>query len=128
MIKANELRIGNWVLNQNKNPVQVERCDFQFIKGFDNIDDCEPIPLTEEILTRCGFMFGKETNINGLIQYDFWQTKNIPNMHRRLLYKDGEYILYISDKMVARAYIKYLHQLQNLYFALTGEELQYNQN
>lgn len=63
----------------------------------------EPIPLTEEWLLKFGFKpFVKDFTKNGII------------IHTR---KRG----YVLRKSVP--IIKYVHQLQNLYFALTGEEL-----
>lgn len=125
MIRLNELRIGNWSQQEINGSIDY----FQLDRVKDLIDVSvfgDPIPITLEILEKCGFESGKETNINGLIQYDFWKTKNIPHLHRWLLYKDGEYIIYKNNILIGRAYIKYLHQLQNLYFALTGEELTVN--
>lgn len=73
-----------------------------------HINDIEPIPLTEEILLKCGFNFW-----GGITSYcdreDFWSIKM----------EDGRFeIEYVELE------IKHLHQLQNLYFALTGKELE----
>lgn len=61
------------------------------------------ISLTSEILEKCGFRTTVNNNSfgNGVIGLFFYK---------------GEYIYY-------RAKGKYLHQLQNLYYTLTGEEL-----
>ncbi|MBZ4266256.1 hypothetical protein LAJ59_21005, partial [Streptococcus pneumoniae] len=51
MINANELRIGNWVLDnsQGKNEYyQLER----FRDGQEVSDFCEPIPITVEIVNK----------------------------------------------------------------------------
>lgn len=111
MIQANELRIGNWVnyLRSDKEvtPLRVDR-----IQGNDDYGDCYPIPLTPEILQKTNF----EWDI-------FWQGLT-----------DGNWVLTEGEKGYRIAYgkrrhdfivygIEYLHQLQNLYFALTGTEL-----
>lgn len=106
-MKASELRIGNFVLVK-------DRDNFSFQVNEDSISnfakgnlEIRHVPLTEEWLLKFGFnknnMMG-ETNFN----------------------KGG---LYISDDFIFvyyhgnRVYLKYVHQLQNLYFALTGDEL-----
>jgi len=40
-------------------------------------------------------------------------------------YEVGEFIFYGKHNSIEKP-IKYVHQLQNLYFALTGEELTFN--
>lgn len=72
--------------------------------------DIEPIPLTEEILLKCGFKRDSDLK-NSLCRFGIWF--NIMNMEAT----------YLSQKLIK---INYLHQLQNLYFALTGEELEIN--
>ena len=65
----------------------------------------EPIKLTNEILFLLGFKsFGKDFIKNGII------------IHNR---KRG----FVVNKKIP--IIESVHQLQNLYFALTGQELQY---
>jgi hypothetical protein len=49
MIKAKELRIGNWVLDMYDNKVKVTIID-------DTVDWAKPIPLTPEILEKSGFV------------------------------------------------------------------------
>ena len=62
-MKANELRIGNWISHtpsQNKSAngnfivSQINLFDSNTINGLES-DDCEPIPLTEEWLYKFGF-------------------------------------------------------------------------
>ena len=77
--------------------------------------DLEPIELTEEILLKCGFEKREDGDYN--------------------LFKYSEVdIVICSDFSSWKCdginfsvnYIKYLHQLQNLYFALTNKELEIN--
>lgn len=66
MIKAEELRIGNYLQDTlHKQPVRVVNINRTTIRVcFDNeleeqllsCQDLEPIPLTEEILLKCGFV------------------------------------------------------------------------
>lgn len=71
------------------------------------IDTLRPIPLTAEWIEKFGF--DKLPNQNKYDMDKFWACKlrNGNEWH----FEDLECI------------VKYVHQLQNLYFALTGEEL-----
>jgi hypothetical protein len=125
MIQANELRIGNLVLFKGEVDVIIEIGQagngFCENNGYFNFDTgtIAPIPLTPEWLERCGFEY---------LSFDF----GIANFFKlndrfelivvregvKCEYERGSY--YYEDEHCS---IKYLHQLQNLYFALTGEEL-----
>lgn len=120
MITANELRIGNWVMYNDQNetpmPTAIQICIQDLILINENVKDCNynPIPLTEQILLKCGLIDTKYT------LYIKAKTKVI--------------IFNWSSKVVATGvrygwhckkykHIKYLHELQNLYYALTKTEL-----
>jgi hypothetical protein len=115
-MKANELRIGNWVMVfPVKNPQQV--CDVMFdsvntesVFG-QHYGEVEPIQLTEEWLLKFGFISNPHSN-------EFYGKNMI--FHNWM--KDRGYISWGFTQ------IEYVHQLQNLYFALTGEELTYGGN
>jgi len=111
-MKANELRIGNWVRwnyeessEGNVYPVEYGY-ELDDIKNNPNI--VKPIPLTEEWLLKFGFEYSDLNGDSGL-----WK---IPPFQ---IY--GKYNQFIYDY---RLDVNYVHQLQNLYFALTYEELQ----
>jgi hypothetical protein len=113
-MKANELRIGSWY-DYNGKPKQVTPNTIEEVWIAEKTW-CKPIPITEEWLLKFGFE-KKEGCINNiyfilagkiLIQYDL--VYNIVDFVKRVNFN-----VFIS--------IKYVHQLQNLYFALTGEEL-----
>ena len=109
MIKANELRIGNWVRDSDgfNKVIHIEE-SFFYTEMFKNtFADIKPIPLTEEILLKCGF------EKLGLIKYELNGVA--------LNIKWSSYFIHRFETE-----IKYLHQLQNLYFALKGEELEIN--
>ena len=113
-MKANELRIGNYI------QVKGEKYNSQIMwilpreVGLDNsvdeifISDLEPIPLTEEWLIRFGFEV-KSASVTHKYSYNigFFVLSN--GLRSNISYDGYE--------------IKYVHQLQNLYFALTGNEL-----
>jgi hypothetical protein len=75
--------------------------------------DIDPIPLTEEWLKRFGFKWC------GLISKGRFLTLYTP-CGKALVYKDS-YIKFVG--VTIETPIQYVHQLQNLYFTLTGEEL-----
>jgi hypothetical protein len=124
-MKASELRIGNWLNWYSK-----YHCNGYFDKQLEiedftqtDLSSARPIPLTEEWLLKFGKWI-KEDNL-------FIRRLDTINDALRLDYinSDGElcwefYVYNIAGQRVGCAYIKYVHQLQNLYFALTGEELQ----
>lgn len=123
-----ELRIGNYVRNQDGSltdtpigkPVKIE--DYKHIMW---AELCVPIQLTEEWLLKFGF-----ENI------DYGFTKKILTVSTlQLIWSDGWIYPQIIEEpemsnetvnVVSLNRIKSVHQLQNLYFALTGKELQYN--
>ena len=108
-MKASELRIGNW-LNDGFFDFQVEVQDILIISDMPEGLNIKPIPLTEEWLMKFGFI--QEHCCNG--KYERWN-------------KDCVYIEKINH-VFHHDFISIgaIHQLQNLYFALTGEELQLN--
>lgn len=105
-----DLRIGNLVQRHELTPIEVVsvitelsiETDFTNLLG---IEHFKPIPLTEEWL----FKFGFEKALNG------WWDKT-----ETWCWKDDIFYLGALSWL---AECKYVHQLQNLYFALTGEEL-----
>ena len=126
-MKPNELRIGNWVEQPNNGVTRVTAIlnDLQIKTETGYIDKyCRPIPLTEEWLlnfgfVRCGYedLFWEHQSIKGFQLAGInWADSDEP---------DYQFLNYsIGDEIFS---IHYLHQLQNLYFALTGEELTLNE-
>ena len=116
-MEARELRIGNFVM---KNRVVTSAtlniiADIELYQnqGFNNF---EPIPLTEEWLKRIGAEYKGEDSDDTraymlrIGTFNFWSDSS----------NDFSTIEF-SDRIA----VKYVHQLQNLYFALTSEELEF---
>ena len=84
------------------------------------------IPLTEEILLKCGFKKTEEYYAADEENVDVYTIGCFD-----IAFIDNEYKLWIAineDSYYNFAWtkIKYLHQLQNLYWCLTGQELEVN--
>lgn len=125
MIKANELRIGNHISFKGKWNGIVESISSWGVEidknhGVFTYDVLEGIPLTEEILLKCGFDLIKD---NYIIKIDDFLHIGLHCQDYSLLISDS----WGHDELTPTRYIASLHQLQNLYFALTGEELPYVQ-
>jgi len=111
-MKAAELRIGNWVAPTNdeaKYPYKITAQELVYFEA--DSQRFKPIPLTEEWLLKFGF--------ENTSRFE-WCLRGI-KIH---FYDSGEFTLdYFGKEMLRKASGKYLHQLQNLYFALTRTEL-----
>lgn len=134
-MKAQELRIGSIVYKgkqYGEEPVEAyEINQLDLFQGgntgvADYYREWKPIPLTPEWLEKFGFKFrvyGNENteydlNIGGTYCYlHGWKKKDEKEVKIDFLYYDDD-----GTNEVGQV-IKYVHQLQNLYFALTGEEL-----
>lgn len=134
-MKKEELRIGNWYLSVKFGvPVRCELSDLYELcvksDGAYNdppIDEMfKPISLTEERLIKFGF---KEEKVNDLYPGAFI-IHNIlkSDLYLRPSYRGGYFWGFNTpDRSNQEFYdvrdLFYVHELQNLYFDLTGEEL-----
>jgi hypothetical protein len=120
-MKIQDLRIGNYIkrngLNSTVELINGETEDVHFLgKDFyynENIMYIEPIEITEEWLFSFGF------NKSGSTIY-----KNIGSIEIGTIAKGKRFYIQIGTENVTLN-IKYVHQLQNLYFAIGGDELTY---
>ncbi|PZU09302.1 MAG: hypothetical protein DI622_16700 [Chryseobacterium sp.] len=130
MIQANELRIGNyiadiWTPNGLFKVTELRKDKIFYGNCFKaKYDDIRPIPLTEEILLKAG---GKRFDEDKIILM-----LNDPSTHLVLMKVGTHWFPQIEQtgefasegvNVVFLNFIDYLHQLQNLFFALTGEEI-----
>ena len=145
MITPNELRIGNLVYLVNGTKKEIEKvCSVDWCGINADIDDSaikpvweykgwfkgsligsnlsivEPIPITEEWLV--GFGIGNkeyiEVNTCGMCEGAIYYTKDLSIIVCSGCEGEMGYKKYISFD-----HIQYVHTLQNLYYSLTGEEL-----
>ncbi len=117
-MKSNELRIGNLILFDGY-PIKVRNFDEEWVYvyakggGYRDVyqypmESVDVLPLTEEWLLKFGFDKSQE--------HDYFYIDDFT--------LDNKFILCDIDITVK---VKTVHQLQNLYFALTGEELTINE-
>jgi hypothetical protein len=119
-IKPNELRIGSFVRrNSTGEEFQVDVMNIAFIEA-DQKGPYEksfsPIPLTREWLSRLGFGQSEEHEM-GHNQNAIWGFYYDYHF-RRLRLEVGD-----SDTIDVIIPMENVHQLQNIYFVLTGNEL-----
>lgn len=123
-----DLRIGNLLLYEDRvievvglNKGWIEYYNEEFDKCGDKPKYFHPIELTEELLVKIGF---KKCDI--VLYY----RKEEENLVVVIIKDDDTFILkkmntideVFIDKMTLTN-VKYLHQLQNAYYCLTGKEL-----
>ena len=121
MIKPSDLRLGNWVMYDNRYfqismiaDVFPELNTTEFGIGVVDYNNISAIPLSEEVLLKCGFEKGDFSKT--YVRYSIGNFNIIHDTDKGIFICDG-----IKYTLVC---VEYLHQLQNLYYALTGEELE----
>lgn len=140
-MKANELRIGNLFTHANENgtfnivvkEVLESGINTHFNNGtwFIGLDNIRPIPLTEEILIKAGGKKIPHMTVTNSILFDLDRDRFLSigcvedcNQMAWIQHIDGRKV---TDLVCVHNYDYdgwlYLHDLQNLIFALTGEEI-----
>lgn len=132
MIQANELRIGNiteygTILAM---PFEDGRIKALLEIGICEIEQLEPIKIDSKFLDQilyckkieCRTYYGKE-----LFEYHIrldgfnGQYLTVSNLHGTSVYKGKG----SESRLMVMAFISSIHEIQNLYFALTGTELEF---
>ena len=122
-MKASELRIGNYILYKGEVTAVLPwhisaqyEAEEHVIAGRRPHFKADPIPLTQDAFDKLPFDF-----VNG----DYKHEQNT------MFFSGSLSDLWLGDSSVYSEFHvpktpEYLHQLQNLYFFLTGQELTYN--
>ena len=118
MIKDSDLRFGN-LLEYGDGFISVDINVLRDLKVYLQ-NGLKPILITEEWLLKAGF----EKDDSGVDMFDQdyceWYQKEFPIIGLICQSSDKSYIF---DENTDTLRLKYVHELQNLYFALTGSEL-----
>lgn len=129
MIQATELRIGNLInipesgviatisaIGRRAFNIDVSKVDLDEADNYFDYESAHPIPLTSSILEKSGFYYN---DING--DSGHWQIKHptAAGLFEILEGEDGFFYNYQAE-------LKYVHQLQNLFFAIAQTELNLN--
>jgi len=143
-MNANELRLGNLVIIKNNNLPEVNNristvlgiqqreekdfpdsdsvicfnCDGSWVNYYQLNEYIKPIPLTEEWLLKLGFDKLYYHSVYSQPNANIFSKRGYFIKHYKRM--DVEYYRFVREDVT----IKYVHQLQNLYFALTGDELE----
>jgi hypothetical protein len=127
MIQANELRIGNYVKALGEYRIVMGITSGEFPSSYVKFEGLipvkiihlNPIEITEEVLEKLGF----DKDYQGIF------TKSIEGDYFEIRFCNLQKIICIDvwvnyeELILDLKHIKYVHQLQNLYFALTTKEL-----
>jgi hypothetical protein len=129
-MKATQFRIGNLVIwKDNGKPFEIT---LQSLYEGANLD-WKPMTITKEILLKFGFKEVKISNGDffliiqkdkdyGIGEYQIWVDLGIENETNEIS------ISLVCDSQWLFTKNKYVHQLQNLYYALTQKELKLRNN
>jgi hypothetical protein len=128
MVSCYELRIGNYVL-VDEMLHQVSRITGTTVSTIDaensnseaasehGLESIEPVPLTDDLLKQCGFIYHD--------YFKFWQLITTGIRSEININPDYEVIDFMRKPIVKK--LVSLHQLQNIYFTLKGRELKFHQ-
>lgn len=124
MVQANEVRIGNKLKSHlTKEIVNVDWLVMKHLEDGNiqsvytpDIPVYEPIPISAEILNKCGF------------EWDVFYQAFTNGQYVVKLLHDGKitfsYCKRKNDDFQFLPFIQYLHQLQNIHFSVTNRELE----
>lgn len=129
-MKARELRIGNIVHYPVEGVLEFCTLDAHDIEIMDRsqpyCDEHKPIPLSEIILLKFGFSINECKLFQDDKEITKYATLSIePRSYNAQLISYDMSVVNLNDcdDGIIGIDIKYVHQLQNLYYALTGNEL-----
>lgn len=109
-IDAKDLRIGNYTMTDGK----INRIDY----NFEITDDHKGIFLSEELIIKMGWVWNEECKC-----YEKFPDGNANTMLHFVDVSNSYTMFNYVSKIKIRERIFFVHQLQNLYYALTGKEL-----
>lgn len=130
MIDASELRLGNYILHKagvRILPVKFTLQHFELVnKG--SAKDMFPIALKPDILQKCGFIENKKYHFLPDAR-EFILALPVMGNNKNEIYayinsnKENYARATVNDLVITNNFY-HLHQLQNVYYSLTGKELE----
>ena len=120
-MEIRELRIGNYYQCASRGNIEI--VTWQTLRDLaEGKLNLLPMPLTDEILLKFGFYFEEgfyclrinNTAFMTIILHGSYVNYELSNFRQKIVFSRGEF--------------SGVHQLQNLYFALTGEELTFKKD
>nr|WP_288210522.1 hypothetical protein [uncultured Dysgonomonas sp.] len=138
MIQAKELRIGNFITGEGGtlnvvNSLGLEGESGSNIVNNTDVENFRPISLTKEILLKSGFKSINDKPLFGIAPgEEFFQIVYLINgkMCPLIIKEENKILCHVvpSEGFFGCEFLPifYVHKLQNLYFALSGEELVVN--
>lgn len=123
-MKSNELRVNNYVVKD----LSIDDLEEIIVKPYDLLsndvlENLFPIKLTKEWLLKFGFVQDKIDKSFVLNSFSIFLDKRIKdNVYLKSIDGFGNFTWNVASGLK----VQYVHQLQNLYFALTNEELKIN--
>jgi hypothetical protein len=132
MIQAKELMIGNYLyceysgeiiqVTEIKNDGVYASSNKTVIERYYYYEEIHSIPIDEKWLTDFGFE--KRKNLNNTPTWIYFKD------NERWMYQDWETLEFTIRPfgLNNQTEIKYIHQLQNLYYCLVGKELELKHN
>jgi len=126
MIQASELRIGNYLYQKHLKKIDkvleirshylLTTCEVSE-NNWIGVSLYEPIALSDEILLMCGFAYSKPfPNVRGILFNDNFEV-GLDGQDFML----NQMSIRIDKVLIIK--VKYLHQLQNIWFVHKGKEL-----
>ena len=123
-MKPEELRIGNYVNNGIEdieiNSIEYDDVEIKWNVSWDEfcaseyLEDCKPIPITDEWLLKLGFLIAFDND-----DIEIYKKGNFVYVNQNQIGTGTD----IESRILIDNDVNYIHQLQNLYYALTANEL-----
>lgn len=123
-MEAKELRIGNYVLGISNTTEIIEVIDYDAVDTDNHAgllyNQIEPMPLTEDWLIKFGFYTDSDSWFFSLDFDGKQETFKVCPLYSNDGF-NGMFSVLSCQACIKK--ILHVHQLQNLFFSLTGEEL-----
>lgn len=129
MIHVKELRLGNYLLQKTGSRIINVRCTYEHFElmATEGTKNLYPVVLKPEYLEKCGFLENKEyallPDARQFILVVPIMGSNINEIHAFIKNNKECFGRAALNGLPASNNFYHLHQLQNLFFALSGQEL-----